>query len=331
VPGWTGDHEWVDTIPYDDLPRAFNPPEGYIVTANNAVVGPDYPYLLTKDWGSGYRAKRICDLIEADSSLSVEDIKAIQSDHLPVWAQDVLPLVTSPSTDQPQLDAAVDLLQKWDGHAARDSAGAALFEVFRIQLIDATFGDELGEDLLPKARPELVDALLNLLPEQGSPWFDDKLTSQVENRDEILLQALGEAVEELSEMQGSNMDRWRWGDMHTASFENQSLGQCGIRPIEAIFNRGPFPVDGSLATVNQADYNLDEPFSVRTIASYRHIVDLDDFSRSISMHTTGQSGHPFHRHYDDMIDAWQDVEYHPMLWEPAQVEGDAEAVLILTP
>lgn len=331
VPGWSGEYEWADTIPYDDLPRALNPPEGYIVTANNAVVEGDYPYLLTKDWAAGYRAERICDLIEADSSLSIEDMKAIHGDVAPVWAEEVLPFVKSIRSDAPQLDRAVDLLRHWDGRAARDSAGAALFEVFRIHLIDATFGDELGEDLLAKARPTLVDALLNLLPEQDSPWFDDTLTSQVETRDGILSRALEEAVVELSETQGSNMDKWHWGAMHTASFQNQSLGQCGIRPIEAIFNRGPFRVDGSLATVNQADYDLDDPFSVRTVASYRQIVDLADLNRSISMHTTGQSGHPFHRHYDDMIDPWRNVEYHPMLWERAQVEEDAEAVLNLTP
>jgi penicillin amidase len=119
--------------------------------------------------------------------------------------------------------------------------------------------------------------------------------------------------------------------MHAASFDNQSLGQCGISPVESLFNRGPFPVDGSLATVNQADYSLSEPYAVQSIASYRHIIDLGDLNRSVSMHTTGQSGHPFHRHYDDMISAWQDVEQHPMLWTREQVETHAEGTLVLTP
>ncbi len=331
VPGWTGEYEWVDTVPLDALPRAFNPPEGYIVTANNAVVGEDYPYLLTRDWSPGYRASRIIELIEARSSLSVEDVQGIQADNVPLWAREVLPFVTSIPTDQPELAEAVALLGDWDGHAVRESPGAALFEAFRIQLIDATFGDELGEDLLAKARPALVTVLLNILPEPASPWFDDVMTSQVEIRDQILLRSLREAVQELAATQGSNMGKWRWGDLHTASFENQSLGQCGFGPIEAIFNRGPYPIDGSLATVNQADYDMDEPFAVRTIASYRQIVDLGDLTRSVSMHTTGQSGHPFHRHYDDMIAPWRDVEHHPMRWERAQVEADAEAVLVLTP
>ena len=331
VPGWTGEYEWVDTIPFDDLPRAFNPREGYLVTANNAVVEADYPYFIAKDWDAGYRACRICQLIESETTLSVEDMKAIQADNTPVWAQEVVPYVISLSTDQPQLAAAIDLLKGWDGRATRDSAGSALFEAFRLHLIDATVADELGDDLLTKARPSVMDALPHMLLDQTSVWFDDAATPETETRDDILLTALEKAVEELREAQGPDMDAWRWGKSHIASFENQSVGQCGIGIVESLFNRGPFSVDGSLGTVNQADYDLSEPYAVKTIASYRQIIDLEDLTRSVSMHTTGQSGHPFHRHYDDMITSWRDVEYHPMVWNPEAVEASADHSLILTP
>jgi penicillin amidase len=331
VPGWTGEYEWVDTIPFDDLPRAFNPPEGFIVTANNAVVNEDYPYLLTRDWDRGYRAKRICDLIDVDHPLSIADLQAIQADHASVWAQEVLPYVRALTSDEPSLTEALALLRAWDGRATRDSGAAALFEAFRLQLIDATVADELGPHLLEKARPAVVHALRNLLPDPRSPWFDDVTTDQVETRDDILLRALKKAASELSEAQGADMDKWRWGDLHTATFANQSLGQCGIGLVEALFNRGPVAVDGTLATVNQEDYSLSEPYDVKTVASYRQIIDLGDFTRSISMHTTGQSGHPFHRHYDDMIDRWRSIEYHPMLWEREDVDANAEATLVLAP
>ena len=331
VPGWTGEYEWVETIPFDDLPRSFNPAKGYIVTANNAVVDSDYPYLIAKDWAPGYRACRICELIEANPSLSVNDMMAIQADNAPVWAREVVPYVTSLSTDDPRIGRAIDLLQAWDGRVTGDSAAAALFEAFRLHLIDETVADELGQDLLRDARPEVMDALLSLLPHETSEWFDDVTTTRVETRDDVLLAALEQAVEDLSDVQGTNMDKWRWGAMHTASFENQSVGQCGINLVERLFNRGPFAVDGTIATVNQADYSLSEPFAVRTIASYRQVVDLADLSRSVSMHTTGQSGHPFHRHYDDMIAPWRDVEHHPMLWEADDVRANAAGTLTLTP
>jgi penicillin amidase len=331
VPGWSGEYEWVDTIPFDELPRAFNPPEGYIVTANNAVVGPNYPHLITLDWDPGYRARRIVALIEADNSISLVDIQAMQGDVSPVWAEDVLPyLLVLPSDDRRQTEA-LETLRAWDKRATRDSAGAALFEAFRLHLLDLTFGDELGEQLLRQARSSATDALVDLLPNETSPWFDDVDTPALETRDEILLRALDEAVEELTDTLGRDMDRWRWGDLHTATFENQSLGHCGVRLVERIFNRGPVAVDGTVATVYNTGYVLDSPYGVNTVSSQRQIVDLGNLTRSVSMHTTGQSGHPFHPHYDDMIDPWRNIEYHPMLWERADVEADAEGVLVLRP
>ncbi len=337
VPGWSGEYEWEDYVPFDELPRSFNPQEGYIVTANNAVVKPDFPYFLSMDWSPGYRARRIVELIEADPSLSLADVQAMQADSSPIWAEDVLPhLLVLPATgsgvgDERRLGQALEMLRAWDGRAKRDSAVAALFEAFRLHLVDLTFGDELGEQLLHRARGSLMVALVDLLADETSPWFDDVSTPAVETRDEILLRALDQAVEELTDRLGRNMSRWRWGDLHTATFENQSLGQSGVGLIEAIFNRGPVPVDGTIATVNNTGYSPTEPYTVVTVPSYRQIVDLEDVTRSVSMHTTGQSGHPYHPHYADMIDPWRNVEYHPMLWERADVDADAQGILTLTP
>ena len=331
VPGWSGDHDWVDTIPFDELPRAFNPPEGYIVTANHAVVGPDFPYFISMDWDPGYRARRIVALIEADPSLSVADMQAIQGDSSPVWAQDILPYVLGLPTPDAHLAEAQGLLRAWDGRAVRDSAGAALLEAFRLHLVRATFEDELGQNLLSRDFGNLMVALENLLPDPASPWFDNLNTPEVEDRDAILLQALGQAVEELTGSLGSDTSRWRWGDLHTATFVNQSLGKSGIRPIEMIFNRGPVEVDGTMAAINNTGYNPNDPYAVVTVPSYRQVIDLADFSRSVSMHTTGQSGHPFNPHYGDMIDSWRNIQYHPMLWARPQIEASAEAHLTLMP
>jgi len=337
VPGWSGEYEWVDYIPFDELPRAFNPAEGYVVTANHAVVGSNYPYFLTNDWAPGFRARRIVELVEADSSLSLQDIQVIQGNSSPIYAEDILPhLLVLPATgsgasDERRLAEALELLRAWDGRSGRESAGAALFEAFHLHLVDLTFGDELGDQLLERARGNLRVALVNLLEEENSPWFDDVTTPQVETRDEILLRALEGAVDELTETLGRNMDKWSWGELHTASFENQSLGQSGIGFIEAMFNRGPVEVDGTGYTINATGYSTSDPYTVSSVPSYRQIIDLGDFTRSVSMHTTGQSGHPYHKHYDDMIDPWRNIEYHPMLWERADVEADAEGVLVLRP
>ena len=331
VPGWTGEYEWTGFIPFDSLPTAFNPEKGYISTANNAVVGEDYPFLLTKDWDPGYRAIRLDEALANDSSLTRDEIQQLQGDSLSTWTRQVLPYVLALNPEEPALAEALSLLRTWDGSATRDSSGAAIFEVFRLELARLTFEDELGDKLFEKAVGQSMVALLDVLEDPTSTWFDNRLTPETENRDVILLQALAEAVEALTESQGADMTAWRWGDLHRATFVNQSLGQSGIAPIERIFNRGPVEVDGTLATLNNTGYDPAEPFDVATVPSYRQIIDLADFTRSVSVHTTGQSGHPFHPHYDDMIDLWRNIQLHPMLWARGDVESSAADHLTLTP
>ncbi len=331
VPGWTGEYDWVDTIPYEDLPRSFNPDEGYVVTANNAVVGPEYAYLLTHDWAEGYRAQRIVDLIEGSESITGADIEAFHGDSAVLYAEEILPHLLALSSDDPRLRQALDLLRQWDGQAVRDSAGAALFTAFHLQLADQVFADELGSQLMERGRGAAMFALPELLADGDAAWFDDVTTPEEETRDEILLAALDGAVSELSDRLGDDMAQWRWGDLHTATFENQSLGQCGIEPVERIFNRGPVAADGTMAAVNATSFSPGNPYALTALPSYRQIIDLADLSRSVSMHTTGQSGHPFHPHYDNMINPWRSIETHPMLWQRQDVEADAEGTLILEP
>jgi penicillin amidase len=113
--------------------------------------------------------------------------------------------------------------------------------------------------------------------------------------------------------------------------EFQSLGQSGIGPIDAIFNRGPIPSSGGSSIVNATGWSTDELAAVISVPSQRVVLDLADWQRSLSMHTTGQSGHPFYRHYGDMILSWRDIEYHAMHWERSTIEADAEGVLQLKP
>ena len=119
--------------------------------------------------------------------------------------------------------------------------------------------------------------------------------------------------------------------MHTATFRNQSLGESGIKPIEAIFNRGPIACPGGNTTVDVTAWDMKKPFKVKHIVSQRSIIDLGNLNASLMMHTTGQSGHPTHRHYDDFIKPWRDVRYHPTLWERAAAQKASRERLRLQP
>jgi penicillin amidase len=143
---------------------------------------------------------------------------------------------------------------------------------------------------------------------------------------------MADAHAELSERLGGDPSSWEWGQLHLASFENQTFGQSGIGPIEWLFNRDAPPrLGGGADLVNAVGFYPPEGYVVDWVPSMRMVIDLSDFSASTVINTTGQSGHAFHEHYADMIDDWSDGEQRPLRWARDQVEADAAGTLTLQP
>lgn len=337
VPGWTGEHEWTGFIPFDQLPSRYNPPEGYIVTANNAVVDAQSPLMLMKrDWDFGYRARRIDALIRSRDKHSVDTIKAMSFDSTAVFADELLPVLfdampAAASFDEKTTNAA-SILRAWDKRYAGNSQGALVFETFKLKLAQAIFGDELGAmsaDVLGVGTGTWT-AIRNVMNDERSRWWDDIGTVDTETRQQILIAALGAAADDLEKKLGADTAKWRWGALHQATFRNQTLGNSGVAPIESIFNRGPFAADGGTGLVNAVGHRPTD-FSVRSVPSLRMVVDLGDLRNSALIHTTGQSGHTFHPHYDDMIAKWLSGEFNPMIGSRDDALANAEGVLMLTP
>ncbi len=197
-----------------------------------------------------------------------------------------------------------------------------------------TFGDDLPEGYLPKGGSRWYVVMRNLVNQPDSPWWDDKATpDKVETRDDIFAQAFGEAVkcEACIKQFGSDISQWKWGELHTATFRNQTLGNAGISLIEDLFNRGPYVTGGGESIVNATGWTMGESFEVDWLPSEREIVDLSNLDNSLALHTTGLSGHAFHPHYDDMAPLWAEVKYYPMWWEQKSVIKDSEGHLKLVP
>jgi len=334
VPGWTGEYEWTGYVPFDELPSVYNPASGFIVTANNQVVPDEYPYFISAEWAAPYRARRIIQLLTSKDRLSVEDFQKIQADTYSIPGSILTPYLLKLQPQGWLQEKALQELARWDYRDEINSPGASIFEVTYRELVLATFGDELGAELSADYL-EAADvhhlAVERLLEQSNSPWWDNVTTPEAETRDQILAQAFAKAVDWLGSQFGDAPAEWRWGRLHTATFVHQPLGQSGIALLERIFNRGPIPARGSGVTPNNGSFSYQNPYQLRVLASYRQVIDLSNFDGSWAIHTTGQSGHPFHTHYGDMINAWQAVEYHPMLFSRERVEGAKAAALVLTP
>ena len=339
VPGWTDEYEWQGYIPFDQLPKAFNPPEGYIVSANNAVVGSNYPYPLATDWDYGFRAARIVQMIEnAPAPIDAAYIQKIHGDNYNASAAFMVPLLmqTQLPYPDPHLAQVRDLLSGWDYQNQMESVAAAVYNAFWRAVLARTFHDQLPQDFWPGGDSDSFEIMRRLVQDPKSDWWDDKTTPTVEARDEIFSLAFSDVVIELEQQLGKDSSRWKWGDLHTVTFHNPTLGISGIGPIEAIFNRGPYRTSGGDAIVNATGWDASElidskAYQVQWLPSERMVVDLSNLPASLSVITTGESGHAFNTHYSDMSDLWRTIQYHPMLWEQQQVAEAAKAHLVLNP
>ena len=336
APGWTDDHEWTGFIPYDELPWLLNPKSGYIVTANNAVISEEYPYLITKDWNYGHRAKRIVDLVTSNFGIPLEDHMRIQFDSYDMNAARILPyLGPAIAASDIELDdtghVAIGQLELWDLQDFADSSGAAVWNATWKHLLALTFHDDLPESIWPEGNSRWFEVVGTMLDNPNDPFWDNVTTPERETRDDMLVAAFVAGIDELAATLGSDPSTWTWGAIHEMIFINQSLGTSGIAVIEDRFNRGPFPASGSDGIVNALGWTATEGFEVDWLPSMRMLVDLSDWSNSLAIHSTGQSGHIDDEHYDDMIPLWLNGQNIPFLWERADVRADAQATLYLTP
>ncbi|MCB0012544.1 MAG: penicillin acylase family protein [Anaerolineales bacterium] len=332
VPGWTGENEWQGWIPYEAMPALFNPEKGFIATANQAIVDEDYPYYLDSYWADGDRGQRINDMLEAAIAagpVTAEDFAAIHFDSYSLLADSYLPLFDGLSSDDPAVQAAIERLRGWDRQVRRDSVPAALFEIFYMQLTRAVLTDDVGEDNVGDFAGRVFFHELATQPD--AIWWDNRVTERRESREDILLKAVADTLAWFEENVGDEPNEWTWGSIHTATFVSAPLGQSGVSLIESMVNRGPFAADGSGSLVNANSWSWSNPAAIRGHVSMRMIVDMADFDATQTVIPTGQSGHPYNPHYDDMIQLWLNGEYRPLWFSRDAVNAAATDTLILRP
>lgn len=334
VPGWDGRFEWQGVIPFEEMPSVLDPPAGFIVTANHRVVGDDYPHTLALDWAPPDRARRLTELLAAETRLTPERAREIQTDTFLAQARDLLPALVAARPQGALETAALERLETWDLRFDPDAVGASIFAAWMRHLRPAIFEDELGPDLTRAAGPLIYgqsDMLTALMARPRDPWFDDKRTPAVETRDEIVRRSFSAAVAWLAEQHGEDPDGWTWGSVQTASLAHQPLGMSGMPPLEKIFNSDPVPAPGWEGTVNLAGAGPEGPFRVGFGVSQRFVADLADLSRSLAVNSTGQSSLVFHRHREDQTPLWSAGRLRPVLAGREAVEREAEARLVLSP
>jgi penicillin amidase len=309
VPGWSGTYDWTGTIPFDELPHAYNPDSGRFINANQQIVDDAYPYLLTPDWSEPYRANRITELLDSLRLHSVETSARIQSDQVSLMARDFIPWLLDLELATDAERHAQALLFGWDGEMNAASAAPLILATWQREFQQLVLGDALGPLFRSYAgqRPRF---LLNVL--QDSPdWCLEAAPGEADPCIRIAARAFSNAIDWLADRLGPEPRDWRWDSLHHAAQPHAILGETLLGPL---FNLNA-PTGGDAFTVNAAHFDMlsdSAPFRQTEGPGYRSIVDLADPDSSRFIHSTGQSGNPLSAHYRDFLQRWLDNDGVPM-------------------
>lgn len=304
--GWEKENDWNGYIPFDELPTVINPDKGFIATANNKIVGDNYPYHISNVWAQPYRYERIIEVLEAGDDLTVEDMKDLQMDQKNLQAQEFVPNflnVMKGAEVSREENLALKLLDKWGYKDSADLAEPLIFHTWMDEIEEVLYQDDIPKDVMDLfgSRGQTTDEILRKGNE--SVWIKENGGIK-----EVLQTSLDETVGELSEEFGDNLTDWKWGDYHKVQFYHPL---SDISPVLAFFfnNEDPISVGGSSVTPMAASYDSKTGI-VDHGASWRFAIGMDHTDKGYHIVGPGQAGHFKSEWYHDQMDDWVNGDYH---------------------
>jgi penicillin amidase len=328
APGWDARYDWSGYVEPTWTPREFDPPRGWIATANQRIHPVDYPHYLTNEWALPYRQQRIEQLLGARPLHDLQSLRDIQADVVSLATVRLLPVLRKARSDHPLAAAAQRQLDGFDGTMAADQAAPLIFWAWARQLSLGLFADEMGPQLWERSNRAYRDALEGVVERNDGWWCDDKSTPAAETCEQQIGAALTRALDELQAAQGPDPAAWQWGRAHQARSEHRPFSR--VKALAKWFELRA-PVGGDTYTVNvsrvglKPDATTGEVYLDEHGPSLRALYDLADPARSRFMHSSGQSGIVFSPLYRNYVERWTKVEYVPV-WG-----GAAQQTLVLTP
>jgi penicillin G amidase len=331
-----GGYEWGNWIPTSELPHEFNPERGFVATANQKMIPENYPYKVGYEWTEPDRFHRITELlqqaVDQKHKLGIEDMERIQNDATPLPGRALVHLLGQVSGGSQ--DAATQMLLLWDGVATRESAAAALYELWLLNLQEAVMHRMIAAT--GAADPDAVARIIG----NGAVAF---IIRHLEHPDaktfggqpeaariQLMHDTLQAAYARLVQLEGSDPSKWSWGRIHTVVFHH-SLET--IPEMKSLVDLGPIPRPGDGSTINATGgaRRGESVFYQTGGPTWRQILDVGAWDNSVMVNSPGESGVPGSAHYADLMPLWDQGQYIPMLYSRAAVEQHVSQLLVLEP
>ena len=328
-------------LPYETNPSFRDPASGLLGNTNNKTVDRPFPEHVSFDWGDTQRIQRWLTLMKAREVHTRESFIEAQLDTVNPTARSLLPLIGADlwftgeaapeGTPERLRQKALVLLAEWNGEMNEHLPEPLIAEAWLRALMKRLIQDELGamSESFTHISPVFIERVYRNVG-GASVWCDVIQSAAVESCTDIARIALDEALLELTEKYGDNLESWRWGDAHQATHDHPVLGEVPFLKYFVNIRQSTSGGDDTLMRgVTRGEGP--EPYQNVHSAGYRGVYDFADPDSSVFIIATGQSGHPLSRHYDDLGELWRRGEYIPMSLDPELARAAAAGVMVLTP
>ncbi len=317
--GWDSTHRWTGFVPFDDFPHAVNPESGFVLDANQKIEAPFHIGSFNE---SDSRFRVIERTLSSSERLSAEQMMALQletlSEHAKVMTEAILPVLQR-SRLSPEMSEALNYLLNWDYRYENSATAASILEVFFRTLAEKTLIDDLGAEGWDSfiRNDQLPTRVVSNMVRNDSRFFDDRNTPSIETRDTIIVRAMTEALNYLTDSLGTEQINWRWENINQLKFESPYFAASADTHnhgylkliVTYMLNRGPFGSRGHTTSPMSGQYDWRNPYRITGGATWRRVVDLSNTSQSWSVIPGGQSGNALSPAYDNQLDLWLEGKY----------------------
>ncbi len=341
APGWLPENRWQGRLSYAANPLFIDPEGGIVGNTNNKIIDRPFPFHVSHSWGDSQRVQRWQGLMQGREVHTRESFIEAQLDTVSVTARTLLPLVggdlffteeaAAPDSAQGRRKRALELLAAWNGEMNEHLPEPLIYAAWMRALQDRLLRDDLADvsDEFAHLRPLFIERVFRDI-DHASVWCNVKQSAAVETCSETARAALDDALQWLGQRHGGSVESLRWGDAHETRADHPVLGSVPLLGWLVNVRQSTSGGDNTLLRGRTLARDPD-PFLNVHAAVFRAVYDFADPESSVFIISTGQSGHPLSRYYDDLGALWRRGEYIPMTLDPALARAAAVGVTRLSP
>ncbi len=325
VPG-DGRYEWSGYLPIQAKPHAYNPADGYIITANENLTKMDYafPDAIGFEWSDGYRGDRLKEIVASGKVLGLGDMAAMQTDYLALPAREIVPMLNDLVIADPKIAAAREKLLAWDFVLDKNSTTAAIYVAWEKQI-----NNRMDELMIPAEAKAHISGLsmfkvIGWLQSPTPAFGKDPL----KGRDDLLIASLAAAIADLEQRLGKDQRKWQYGQEKNHHVIIKHPMSAAVAPdVRKKLDVGPAPRGGYHLTPGVTGSGNNQTHG----ATFRMIMDTQSWDRTLGINSPGQSGDPNSKYYNNLFDLWANDKYFPVYYSKEMIVKVAEETYQLSP